>query len=96
MGNQCCKGNTADAQAKKGQLYQKPSLKTRRDDRAQNDQLQENITFVQNVPLFSRLEPSAVPLIAQALDVRSWQPGENVITEGEAGDEFFLIKEGDL
>ena len=74
-------------------VYKKPTERTLKEDRTKNKQFEENIKFIQNVPLFGRLHPSDVPLIVEALVLKVYAPGETVIKEGDKGDEFFLIRE---
>lgn len=52
-------------------------------------------SFLATVPILSSLEGYERAKIADALESRTFQPGEVVIEEGEAGDEFYLIESGD-
>lgn len=51
-------------------------------------------TFLATVPILSSLEPYERAKIADALESRTYQDGEEVIKEGEAGEAFFLIESG--
>jgi len=50
--------------------------------------------FLSTVPILASLEGYERAKIADALESRTYQPGEIVISEGEPGDEFFLIESG--
>jgi len=58
------------------------------------DRLLENRGFLVKLPLFSEFAPAQVAMAASRLIPRRCQPGEAVITQGEMGDSFFIIKEG--
>jgi putative peptide zinc metalloprotease protein len=58
------------------------------------DRLLENRGFLVKLPLFSEFAPAQVAMAASRLIPRRYQPGEAVITQGEMGDSFFIIKEG--
>ncbi|GHJ85485.1 hypothetical protein NliqN6_1887 [Naganishia liquefaciens] len=51
-------------------------------------------TFLAIVPILASLEPHERAKIADALESRTYQNGENVVTEGEVGETFFLIESG--
>lgn len=51
-------------------------------------------TFLATVPILSSLEPYERAKIADALESRTYQDGEEVIKEGEAGEAFFLSESG--
>lgn len=51
-------------------------------------------TFLASVPILASLEPYERAKIADALESRTFAPGEDIIKEGEPGDEFFLIENG--
>jgi cAMP-dependent protein kinase regulator len=46
------------------------------------------------VPILASLQPQERAKIADVLESRTFQEGEDVITEGDAGEEFFLIESG--
>ena len=58
------------------------------------DRLLENRGFLVKLPLFSEFAPAQVAMAASRLIPRRCQPGEAVITQGEMGDSFYIIKEG--
>ncbi|KAJ9125462.1 hypothetical protein QFC22_000423 [Naganishia vaughanmartiniae] len=51
-------------------------------------------TFLATVPILASLEPYERAKIADALESRTYQAGEEVIKEGEPGDDFYLIESG--
>mmetsp|Transcript_3373 Transcript_3373/g.5672 ORF Transcript_3373/g.5672 Transcript_3373/m.5672 type:complete len:126 (-) Transcript_3373:29-406(-) len=48
------------------------------------------------VPLFSNLDEYELLTISDALHEESFEDSQAVLTEGEAGDKFYLIKEGNV
>jgi cAMP-dependent protein kinase regulator len=51
-------------------------------------------TFLSTVPILASLEGYERAKIADALESRTFNVGENVITEGEVGEDFFLVESG--
>jgi cAMP-dependent protein kinase regulator len=51
-------------------------------------------SFLSTVSILSSLQGYERAKIADALESRTYQPGESIVTEGEPGDEFFLIESG--
>ncbi len=60
------------------------------------DRLIENRGFLIKLPLFAEFAPAQVAMAASRLVPERYQPGQPVITQGEIGDSFFIIKEGRL
>jgi putative ABC transport system ATP-binding protein len=52
--------------------------------------------FLKSVEPFSALNPAILTRIAETATLRHFEPGEVIIREGEAGDELFLISEGEV
>ncbi|OAP65327.1 hypothetical protein AYL99_01299 [Fonsecaea erecta] len=50
--------------------------------------------FLGEVPLLSSLKPYERAKIADALETVKYEPGQNIITEGEPGDAFYLLESG--
>ncbi len=50
--------------------------------------------YLQRVPMFSACRRDELKEIADAASLRTFSEGEDVIVEGEAGDEFFVIGNG--
>lgn len=48
------------------------------------------------VPLFARLGERELLRVMQAVEVRSYADGESVITEGDRGDELFIVLDGQV
>ena len=55
-----------------------------------------NKSFLEMVPLFSNLDEYELLTISDALHEESFEDSQAVLTEGEAGDKFYLIKEGNV
>lgn len=51
-------------------------------------------SFLSTVPILSSLKASERAKIADVLEARTFNQGEEVLREGEEGDEFFLIESG--
>jgi cAMP-dependent protein kinase regulator len=51
-------------------------------------------SFLSEVPILASLQPQERAKIADVLESRTFQEGEDVIREGDAGEEFFLIESG--
>lgn len=51
--------------------------------------------FLSKVSVFNTLEESELQKIASALQERSYEAGETIIEEGDSGDEFFILIEGE-
>lgn len=52
-------------------------------------------TFLADVPLFEHLSSSERAKISDALEVREYKAGQEVVKQGERGTEFFVIVEGE-
>lgn len=50
--------------------------------------------FLKNVRVLSNLDPSDIQKIADVVKERTYTMGEQVITQGDVGDEFFILLEG--
>lgn len=55
---------------------------------------QQNRNFLEKVGLLDSLTPLQKDLLAVSLVSRKYFTGQNIITEGEAGNEIFFVKEG--
>ena len=51
-------------------------------------------SFLSEVPILALLQPQERAKIADVLESRTFHAGENVIVEGDAGEEFFLVESG--
>ena len=54
----------------------------------------ERMLELRRVPLFERLDPEDLQRVAAAANERSFAPGATLVTEGEVGNELFVILEG--
>ncbi|ODV91343.1 hypothetical protein CANCADRAFT_15843, partial [Tortispora caseinolytica NRRL Y-17796] len=52
-------------------------------------------SFLKEVPVLSVLKDYELLRLADALDSRTYAPGEIIVKEGDAGDAFFIIESGD-
>lgn len=50
--------------------------------------------FLSTNPLFYSLSPAVLASIAAKVQVTTFNPGQDIVHEGEIGDSFYLIKEG--
>ncbi|CAE7711096.1 tri1 [Symbiodinium sp. CCMP2592] len=51
--------------------------------------------FLTQVKLFQRLPESELPTLAMACEPKTFRSGDKVITEGDVGDAFYIIRSGD-
>jgi hypothetical protein len=54
----------------------------------------ERVLFLRRVPLFDGLAPADLGAIAEVADERSFADGELLASEGELGDELFIVASG--
>jgi putative ABC transport system ATP-binding protein len=52
--------------------------------------------FLRPLELFRHLTPTELTHIAEGMDKRRYEPGRDIIREGETGDRFFLISDGEV
>lgn len=62
--------------------------------RAEREEKQQLWDFIQKVDLLSGLTNAEQNRLVDAMETRTVDVGEKIISEGEIGDEFFIIKEG--
>jgi CRP-like cAMP-binding protein len=48
------------------------------------------------VPLFSGLTPGELALLAQRVSIEHYEPGVEIVRQGEAADKLFVITDGDV
>ena len=53
----------------------------------------ELFSFLRSCAVFSSLDAHELSRVMDAVEVRTWQPGDLVITEGDPADAMYLIKE---
>jgi signal-transduction protein with cAMP-binding, CBS, and nucleotidyltransferase domain len=51
-------------------------------------------THTHAVPVFKDLADNVVARIAGTLEVEDFSPGDDVVTQGDKGDKFFIIETG--
>lgn len=56
--------------------------------------IESEVKLLRGIPLFAKLEPSKLKLLAFTSEWLSFAPGEDIFTQGEAGDEAFIIVDG--
>ena len=54
----------------------------------------ERMLELRRVPLFERLDPEDLQRVAAVAEERDFRDGTTIVTEGEVGDELFVILEG--
>lgn len=52
--------------------------------------------FLASVPILSTLKPNEIERIADALQPEKFEAGQVIIRQGEQGDRFFIIEEGEV
>eukprot|EP00927_Polykrikos_kofoidii_P065450 TRINITY_DN6119_c0_g1_i1.p1 TRINITY_DN6119_c0_g1~~TRINITY_DN6119_c0_g1_i1.p1 ORF type:complete len:789 (-),score=167.82 TRINITY_DN6119_c0_g1_i1:151-2517(-) len=58
------------------------------------DDFQQNLRFLEHVPLFKLLPKNDLPVLARSCTKANFQASEGIIRQGDQGDEFFIIKTG--
>lgn len=53
------------------------------------------IKFLENVPIFKRLNPEDLPTIAQGMEMVSFPKDVKIFSQGDKGDAFYIIKTGE-
>jgi cGMP-dependent protein kinase len=53
-------------------------------------------TFLRKISLFSELSDVVIMKIAEAMKTVEFKDGENIIKQGDAGEDFFMIKSGNV
>lgn len=56
--------------------------------------MEERIAFLEGIELFSKLMRSSLEKIAEVMVLRSYNTGERIIRQGDAGDAFYMIQQG--
>lgn len=56
----------------------------------------ERILFLRRVPLFSELAPSDLQRIANIANERAYPDGATIVTQGEPGEEMYIITTGEV
>jgi len=67
----------------------------RKQAKEDNKEFGNTMDFLRKVPLFKRLAQDQHPLLAGACIKTEFQNGQVIITQGDMGNEFFVIKNGE-
>lgn len=59
-------------------------------------QRQLYLDFLDQVPIFSTLSQYEKMIVADALRVQYYEQGESIIREGSAGDDFYIVEDGEV
>jgi len=78
----------------------KPGGGTERDQeksqaKAENKEYAATMSFLAKVPLIKRLPAHEHPLLADACVIQEFKAGQQIIKQGDAGHEFFVIRDGE-
>lgn len=82
--------------ASKGQLWQLDRMTFRKilmTNASERRKMYEG--FLQDVPLLANLKPYERSKIADALETVKYSAGDNIITEGEPGNNFYMLESGE-
>lgn len=56
--------------------------------------LNEEVELLRNIPLFAKIEPSKIKLLAFTSERLTFQPGDTVCKQGDMGDAAYVIMAG--
>ena len=57
--------------------------------------LEEDVELLRNIPLFAKIEPSKLKLLAFTSQRLTFNPGDSLFKQGVSGDALYVIMEGD-
>ena len=57
--------------------------------------LQEDVELLRNIPLFAKIEPSKLKLLAFTAQRLTYNAGESLFHQGDEGDSAYIIVDGD-
>ena len=57
--------------------------------------LEEDVELLRNIPLFAKIEPSKLKLLAFTSQRLTFNPGDSLFKQGDDGDALYVIMEGD-
>jgi CRP/FNR family transcriptional regulator, cyclic AMP receptor protein len=58
--------------------------------------LAEEVELLRSIPLFARMEPAKLKLLAFTSERLSFDPGQDLCRQGEPGDAAYLVIEGEV
>lgn len=57
--------------------------------------LNQEVELLKNIPLFARIEPSKLKLLAFASERLSFAPGQEIFRQGDSADNAYIIMDGE-
>jgi CRP-like cAMP-binding protein len=57
--------------------------------------LEEDVELLRNIPLFAKIEPSKLKLLAFTSERLTFNPGDSLFKQGDDGDALYVIMEGE-
>jgi len=60
----------------------------------ETEQMEERVIFLQQIDLFHKLVRASLEKIAEVMVLKSYNTGERIIKQGDAGDAFYMILSG--
>ena len=57
--------------------------------------LEEDVELLRNIPLFAKIEPSKLKLLAFTSQRLTFNAGDSLFKQGDAGDALYVIMEGE-
>lgn len=57
--------------------------------------LEEDVELLRNIPLFAKIEPSKLKLLAFTSQRLTFNPGDSLFKQGDDGDALYVIMEGE-
>jgi len=65
-----------------------------REDVPLNPIRDERLQFLARIPLFHRLEAEELESLVQRMQLEHYEPGQNVVRQGDPGETFYVIRHG--
>jgi len=93
MGNVSCRFRKKVKVAE--QVMVRSQEEQEKDDQEKNSQFSATMLFLCKVDLFKRIPKDQHPLLAAAVQIVDFNAGQEIINQGEAGSEFFIIRMGE-
>ena len=56
--------------------------------------IEQEVEILRNIPMFAKIEPAKLKLMAFASERISFKPGQDMFCQGDAGDAAFIVIEG--
>ncbi len=57
--------------------------------------IEEDVELLRNIPLFAKIEPSKLKLLAFTSERLTFSPGDSLFKQGDDGDALYVIMEGE-